>query len=157
MTPHSLQDHQANTASPYYAGLAEVLTRAFGVPVVVAEALRDVSGIAAAYIYGSWAARHEGQAGQRPVGDIDVLVLGEPNRDQLYAALGTAEQRLARPVQATIRDRTGSCCQDPAPSTTRSPAAHWSGWPCHLTSRTAPAAMLPAAPSLPTGLPFAFR
>jgi len=96
---------RANTDSPYYSGLAEVLTRAFGVPVVLAEALRDVDGITSAYIYGSWAARHEGQAGQRPVGDIDVLVLGEPDRDQLYAALSTAEQRLARPVQATIRDR----------------------------------------------------
>jgi hypothetical protein len=63
-----------------------------------------VSGITAAYIYGSWAARHEGQAGQRPVGDIDVLVLGDPNRDRLYAALSTAEQRLARPVEPTIRD-----------------------------------------------------
>ena len=97
---------RANTASPYYAGLAEVLTRAFGVPAVLAEALRDVDGIAAAYIYGSWAAQHEGQAGQRPVGDIDVLVLGEPDRDQLYAALSTAEQRLARLVQPTIRDST---------------------------------------------------
>ena len=96
---------RANTASPYYSGLAEILTRAFGVPAVLAEALRDVNGITAAYIYGSWAARHEGQPGQRPVGDIDVLVLGEPDRDQLYAALSTAEQRLARPVQATIRDR----------------------------------------------------
>jgi len=96
---------RANTASPYYAGLAEVLTRAFGVPAVLSEVLRDVSGVAAAYIYGSWAARHEGQTGQRPVGDIDVLVLGEPHRDQLYAALSAAEQRLARPVQATIRDR----------------------------------------------------
>ena len=95
---------RANTASPYYAGLAEVLTRAFGVPAVLAEVLRGVDGITAAYIYGSWAARHAGQAGQRPVGDIDVLVLGGPDRDQLYAALGTAEQRLARPVQATIRD-----------------------------------------------------
>ena len=47
----------------------------------------------------------EGQPGQRPIGDIDVLVLGEPDRDQLYVALSTAEQRLARPVQATIRDR----------------------------------------------------
>jgi DNA-binding transcriptional ArsR family regulator len=95
---------RANTASPYYSGLAEVLTRAFGVPAVLAEALRDVGGITAAYIYGSWAARHAGQAGPRPVGDIDVLILGEPDRDQLYAALSTAEQRLARPVQATIRD-----------------------------------------------------
>src|SRR5579863_9687354 len=28
---------RANTASPYYTGLAEVLTRAFGVPAVLAE------------------------------------------------------------------------------------------------------------------------
>ncbi|MGH3200836.1 MAG: MarR family transcriptional regulator [Streptosporangiaceae bacterium] len=96
---------RANTDSPYYAGLADVLTRAFGVPAVLAETLRDVQGITAAYLYGSWAARHEGQAGQRPVGDIDVLVLGEPDRDQLYAALSAAEQQLGRPVQATIRDR----------------------------------------------------
>jgi hypothetical protein len=34
-----------------------------------------------------------------------VLILGEPDRDQLYPALSTAEQRLARPVQATTRDR----------------------------------------------------
>ena len=80
-----------------------MLTRAFGVPAVLAEALRPVEGITAAYIFGSWAARHEGQAGPRPVGDIDVLVLGEPDRDQLYDALSTAEQRLGRPVQATIR------------------------------------------------------
>ena len=96
---------RANTASPYYAGLSEVLTRAFGVPAVLAEALRTLPGITAAYIYGSWAARYEGQAGQRPVADIDVLILGEPDRDQLYAALSTAEERLGRPVQATIRDR----------------------------------------------------
>jgi DNA-binding transcriptional ArsR family regulator len=96
---------RANTGSPYYAGLADVLTRAFGVPAVLADALRDIGGITAAYIYGSWAARHEGQPGQRPVGDIDVLVLGAPDRDQLYAALSAAERRLGRPVQATIRDR----------------------------------------------------
>ena len=97
---------RANTASPYYAGLAEVLTRAFGVPSILAQVLRDIPGITAAYLYGSWAARHEGRTGQRPVGDIDVLVLGDPDRDQLYAALSAAEQRLGRPVQATIRDST---------------------------------------------------
>ena len=37
--------------------------------------------------------------------DADVLILGEPDRDQLYAALSAAEKRLGRPVQATIRDR----------------------------------------------------
>jgi DNA-binding transcriptional ArsR family regulator len=95
---------RAQTDSPYYAGLADILTKAFGVPAVLAEALRSVGGIDDAYIYGSWAARHSGQPGQRPVGDIDVLVIGQPDRDQLYQALGPAEQRLGRPVQATVRD-----------------------------------------------------
>jgi DNA-binding transcriptional ArsR family regulator len=95
---------RADTSSPYYAGLAEILTRAFGVPAVLAEALQRVSGIDQAYIYGSWAARHAGQTGPRPVGDLDVLVLGEPDRDQLYEAVSTAEERLGRPVQATVRD-----------------------------------------------------
>jgi hypothetical protein len=36
------------------------------------------------------------------VGDIDVLVLGDPDRDQFYAAW----HRRARPVQAAIRDHT---------------------------------------------------
>ncbi len=94
---------RADTTSPYYAGLADVLTKAFGVPAVLAEILRPVKGISGGYVYRSWAARHEGQPGQRPVGDIDLLVLGEPDRDQLYDALSAAEKRLGRPVQATIR------------------------------------------------------
>src|ERR1700691_5989262 len=85
---------RANPDSPYYAGLAEVLTRAFGVPAVLVQALRDVPGITEVYVYGSWAARHAGKEGQRPVGDIDVLVLGEPDRDRLYEALSAAEGRL---------------------------------------------------------------
>ncbi len=94
---------RANTASPYHAGLAQVLTRAFGVPAILADALTDIEGISGAYIYGSWAATREGHAGRRPVSDIDVLILGDPDRDQLYEALSTAEKRLGRSVEATIR------------------------------------------------------
>lgn len=95
---------RANTAGPYFDGLAQVLTRAFGVPTVLAEALRSVDGITSAYVYGSWAARFLGTEGQRPVEDIDVLVLGDPDRDRLYARIGRVEARLGRPVQITIRD-----------------------------------------------------
>jgi DNA-binding transcriptional ArsR family regulator len=95
---------RANTDSPYYAGLAEVLTRAFGVPAVLTEVLGPIQGITDAYVYGSWAARYQGSNGPRAVGDIDVLILGDPDRDQLYTALSDAETRLGRPVQATLRE-----------------------------------------------------
>lgn len=95
---------RANTASPYFEGLANVLTRAFGVPAVLAEALGPVDGISEAYVFGSWAARYLGVEGQRPVEDIDVLVLGEPDRDELYQHVEKAATRLGRPVQITVRD-----------------------------------------------------
>ena len=95
---------RANTASPYFDGLSQVLTRAFGVPAVLAKALEQVPGATAVFIYGSWAARYVGAAGRRPVEDIDVLVLGDPDRDQLYAAIGAVEPQLGRPVQVTIRE-----------------------------------------------------
>lgn len=83
-----------------------MLTRAFGAPAVLAEALKGVGGITAAYIYRSWAARHAGQQGQRPVGDIDVLILGDPHRDQLYNALSTAEARLGWADQSRRQSAT---------------------------------------------------
>ena len=95
---------RANTASPYYEGLSSVLVRAFGVPAVLAEALRQVNGVAGAFIFGSWAARYLGEDGERPVEDIDLLVLGEPDRDELYAHIDRAAQRLGRQVQVTIRE-----------------------------------------------------
>ena len=96
---------RANTASPYFTGLADVLVKAFRPPQVLAEALTGIDAIDAAYIYGSWAAAIQGAdaSAGRPVADIDVLVLGSPDRDKLYAALPAAEQRLGRPVHVTLR------------------------------------------------------
>lgn len=95
---------RANTDSPYYDGLADVLTKAFGVPAVLSEAIRRLQGIDEAYVFGSWAARHAGERGIRPVGDIDLLVLGTPDRDALYDAVHTAERSLGREVQVTVRE-----------------------------------------------------
>ena len=94
---------RADPTSPYFSGLADVLVKAFGVPWVLGEAFTAIDGIDAAYIYGSWAARFSGIEGDRPVGDIDLLVLGKPDRDEVYAAASSAEHRLGRAVQVTIR------------------------------------------------------
>jgi len=95
---------RANIESPYFAGLADVLVKAFGPPRLIAEVLRDFGNIVGAYIYGSWAARFAGEEGDRPVGDIDVLILGSPDRDELYAAVSILENRLGRAIQITMRD-----------------------------------------------------
>lgn len=94
---------RAETGSPYFDGLSDVLVKAFGVPWVLGQALARVREVAAAYVYGSWAARFSGEEGGRPVGDIDLLVLGAPDRDEVYAAVSAAEHRLGRAVQVTIR------------------------------------------------------
>ena len=103
---------RANTESPYYRGLADVLAKAFGPPRVLAAALAHIDNIDTAHIYGSWAARLLGGSVDRDIGDIDVLVLGSPDRDELYAAVSATEQRLGRPVQPTVRPpdwiRTGT-------------------------------------------------
>jgi predicted nucleotidyltransferase len=94
---------RTDVSSPYFDGLSDVLVKAFGVPWVLGQALRELGGIDAAYVFGSWAARFSGEEGDRPVGDIDLLVLGNPDRDAVYAAASEAERRLGRAVQVTIR------------------------------------------------------
>jgi hypothetical protein len=88
--------------SPLTASLTELLLRSFGPRQVLAEELQDVQGIDGAYLFGSWAARYEGQAGRAP-DDLDVLVIGAPDRDELDDAAQRAEGRLAREVNVTIR------------------------------------------------------
>lgn len=95
---------RANDASPYYEALAELLVRSFGVPRVLADALAEVDGVESAYVFGSWAARWSGEEGVRPVGDIDLLVIGDPDRDVLYVTAADAGRRLGRDVQVTIRE-----------------------------------------------------
>ena len=94
---------RADTTSPYYAGLADVLTKAFGPPRLLTDALTPVAGIERAVVYGSWAARFAGEPGDRPVGDIDLLVLGDPDRNELFERLRPIEDRLGRSVQVTVR------------------------------------------------------
>jgi hypothetical protein len=51
------------------------------------------------------AARYEGQTGPAP-NVVDVLVLGRPDRDDVYDAAQRAEHRLGLPVNTTIRRTT---------------------------------------------------
>src|SRR5215467_5212306 len=88
--------------SPLTGPLTELLLRSFGPRQVLAEAFAELEGIEAAYLFGSWAARYKGQEGRAPA-DLDVLVIGKPDRDELDEVAQRAGARLAREVNVTIR------------------------------------------------------
>jgi predicted nucleotidyltransferase len=88
--------------SPLTGPLTELLLRSFGPRQVLADELAGVPGIESAYLFGSWAARYAGQEGHPPA-DLDVLVIGTPDRDALDDAAQRAGARLAREVNVTIR------------------------------------------------------
>ncbi|MFC8922002.1 MarR family transcriptional regulator [Cellulosimicrobium sp. NPDC057127] len=98
------------TASVVYGPLAELLAVTFGPLAVLRNALREVAGIQHAFIYGSWAARYEEQPGFVPA-DIDLLVVGDPDRDDLADAVEEAERRLHREVNVR-RVRADEWAQD---------------------------------------------
>jgi predicted nucleotidyltransferase len=88
--------------SPLTGPLTELLLRSFGPRQVIAEELSGLAGIERVLLFGSWAARYAGQTGPAPA-DIDVLVIGRPDRDDLDEAAQRAGSRLGREVNVTIR------------------------------------------------------
>lgn len=92
---------RANASSQLAGPLTELITLTYGPHVVVADEFADLPDVAAVVIFGSWAARYQGQRGQPP-NDVDVLVVGSPDRIAMYAAAERAESRLGRPVNPTV-------------------------------------------------------
>jgi DNA-binding transcriptional ArsR family regulator len=90
----------ANPKSRYTRPLTELLTLAFGPHVVISEEFARIPATGVA-IYGSWAARYSGVFGAAPA-DVDVLVVGEPSRPDIYDAADRAEQRIGFPVNVTL-------------------------------------------------------
>lgn len=90
----------ANPGSRYTRPLTELLTLSFGPHFVIGEEFRSIEAVAVA-IYGSWAARYEGITGGAPH-DVDVLVIGDVPRRDLYEVAERAEQRLRLPVNPVV-------------------------------------------------------
>lgn len=69
----------------------------YGPLPLLTDALRNIPGIDHAYIYGSWAARYRGHPGPPP-GDVDVLIVGDADQDELGEAVAPVARTLRREV-----------------------------------------------------------
>jgi DNA-binding transcriptional ArsR family regulator len=90
-----------NPASPLTQPVRDLLLVSAGpVPLLAAE-LRDVDGVQAAFLYGSFAARMRGEPGSAP-NDIDVMVVGTPEPMAVYDACRRVGDQVGREVSPTI-------------------------------------------------------
>ena len=88
---------RAATDTPLSRPLTDLLAVTYGPLPVLTDALAGVPGVDRAFIYGSWAARYQGEAGPVP-DDVDVLVIGTADQDDLDRVAQQAQRRLGRPV-----------------------------------------------------------
>ena len=93
---------RANSHHPLFNPLRQVVLATYGPPAVIGREFLGIDGARAVVLFGSWAARYAGQPGRAP-SDVDVLVLGDPDRDAVDDAAERAEHQIGVPVQATIR------------------------------------------------------
>lgn len=110
----------ANEHDPAYAHVVGLLRLSYGPAAVLPRVLAGIPGIQEAHIYGSWAARRDGEAGTPP-GDVDVLVVGNPPRAAVNDAAARAEHELGREVNVrTISAETWASGDDSFLRTVRS-------------------------------------
>ena len=88
--------------------LTDLLAVTYGPLPVLTDLIAGVEGIGEAYIYGSRAARYRGEPGPVPA-DVDVLVVGTADLDDLDEVAEKAQRTLRRPVNVRrIRPETWS-------------------------------------------------
>ena len=104
---------QAVTDSPVSRPLTDLLAVTYGPLPVLNDLLAGVEGITHAFIYGSWAARYLGEPGPVP-GDVDVLVVGTADPDDLDEIARAAQHRLGRPVDIRRIRPAAWASSDPA-------------------------------------------
>jgi DNA-binding Lrp family transcriptional regulator len=92
---------QVNTDHPLYEAMRTIVMFGYGPAAVLPVVLNEISGIEAAYIFGSWAARAAGEPGAEP-NDIDVLVVGDVDQGAIYAASRDASYQLGREVNISV-------------------------------------------------------
>jgi AraC-like DNA-binding protein len=92
---------RANMSNRSAAPLTQLLAVTFGPETVIGEEF-DLTNAARVLIYGSWAERYHGTPGPAP-NDVDVLVVGNLERADVYDAADRAQVRLGMQVNPVMR------------------------------------------------------
>jgi predicted nucleotidyltransferase len=90
-----------NQSSVLWRPLRDLVIAAFGAVPLLRTAFESVPGVEVVALFGSYAARLTGHPGPPP-GDVDVLVIGQPDAGTVYDLCEQVAREVGRPVNPTI-------------------------------------------------------
>jgi DNA-binding transcriptional ArsR family regulator len=90
-----------NPSNSLVGPLTEIVLATTGPHNVVRETFAGMAGVSQLLVYRSWAARYRGEPGPPP-NDLDVLVVGRPDRAAVYRAADAVEERTGLTVNPVI-------------------------------------------------------
>lgn len=88
---------RARRDTPLFEPVRDLVRRTIGVPNVLRRHLAGLGGVERAVVFGSYARGTETAAS-----DIDLLVVGRPDADELTDRIGAAEREIGRPVNYVV-------------------------------------------------------
>lgn len=88
---------QAAADSPLFDAVQTIVRRTVGAADVLRRHLAGLRGIDRAFVYGSYA-----RGTDMATSDLDLMVVGNPDVDELTDRASAAESELGRPVNYTI-------------------------------------------------------
>jgi predicted nucleotidyltransferase len=86
-----------NEKYPLYNELRSILFKTVGIEGRLKSIIGDIKGVELSFIYGSYAANKENASS-----DVDVLIVGAPDEDELIKKIESAEQVLGREINYNI-------------------------------------------------------
>lgn len=84
---------KANKNYPLFKELEKIVFKTVGVQGGIEDVLKGVRNIKLAFIYGSYA-----KARENVLSDVDIVVVGNPDENELIAKLDKLEERLQREI-----------------------------------------------------------
>ena len=86
-----------NTMHPLYKELKAIIFKTTGVEGALQMIVKNIKGIEASFIYGSFASNR-----QSSTSDVDLLIIGNPPEDQLMSKIESLEKKLQREINYNI-------------------------------------------------------
>jgi len=90
---------EADQSSSLVPDLRALLTKAFGPVPTIEAALAGIRGIDEAFVFGSLASIELREAPN----DVDVMIIGEPELDEVYEAISPIEDMIGLPINVVVR------------------------------------------------------